>query len=169
MLTVPAEEVKTMRRTVPASLQARRMLIIPSTVGLITSFCNGNHMYVCTYMQVHEMTNVDLCSQSQKTDRTSGSLDSKSMGVATWKTPVQPLMASSKLPSSAMSAFHRDRRSGAPGRSSNGFVFSTFAGGHDTERIKVWLLLRMELDALRRRRRTRQCNSPGSRTVARTV
>jgi ribosomal protein S19 len=44
MLTVPAEEVKTMRRTVPASLQARMMLIIPSTVGLITSFCNGNHV-----------------------------------------------------------------------------------------------------------------------------
>lgn len=80
------------------------------------------------------MAYVDLCSQSQKTDRTSGSLDSKSMGVATWKTPVQPLMASSKLPSTARSAFHKDRRSVAPGRSSNGFVFLTFAGGHDTTR-----------------------------------
>ena len=29
-----------MRRTVPASLQARMMSSIPSTVGLITSFCN---------------------------------------------------------------------------------------------------------------------------------
>jgi hypothetical protein len=48
------------------------------------------------------------------------------MGVATWKTPVQPAMASSKLPSSLRSALQMDSRSLAPGSSSNGFVFSTF-------------------------------------------
>jgi hypothetical protein len=41
MLTVPAEEVKITRLTVPASLHALMMLSIPSTVGLITSFCRG--------------------------------------------------------------------------------------------------------------------------------
>lgn len=49
------------------------------------------------------------------------------MGVATWKTPVQPLMGSSKLPSSLRSAFQMESRSLAPGSSSNGFVFSTLA------------------------------------------
>ena len=39
-------------------------------------------------------------------NQTSGSLDSKSMGVATRKTPLHPLIASSNLPSSFRSAFH---------------------------------------------------------------
>lgn len=58
---------------------------------------------------------------------TSGSLDSKSIGVATWNTPVHSLMASSKLPCSLRSAFHSVSRSFAPGRSSNGFVLFWFA------------------------------------------
>jgi hypothetical protein len=46
MLTVPAEEVKTTRLTVPASLHALMMLSIPSTVGLITSFCGSIQFFL---------------------------------------------------------------------------------------------------------------------------
>lgn len=49
------------------------------------------------------------------------------MGVATWKTPVQPLIASSKLPSSARSAFQRVRCVSALGKSSKCFTFFTLA------------------------------------------
>ena len=58
----------------------------------------------------------------------SGSLDSKSMGVATWKTPLHPLIASSKLPSSFRSAFHGIRCVvDALGNSNKCFTFFIFS------------------------------------------
>lgn len=64
---------------------------------------------------------------------TSGSLESKSMGVATWKTPVHPLIASSKLPSSFRSAFHRVRCVDALGKSIKCFTFFTFSATHHNQ------------------------------------
>ena len=64
---------------------------------------------------------------------TSGSLDSKSMGVATWKTPVHPLIASSKLPSSFRSAFHSVRCVDALGKSIKCFTFFKFSATHHNQ------------------------------------
>jgi len=73
--------------------------------------------------------------RKKKYDRmkTSGSLDSKLMGVAKWKTPMHPLMASSKLPSSSRLAFHSESLLFAPPISSKCFTSFISSAPHHIE------------------------------------
>ena len=123
-LTVPAEEVNTTRLTVPASLQALMMLKTPLTVGLMISFYKQLGLeHIHREREREREREAACCKEKRINGATSGSLDSKSMGVATWNTPSHPLITSAKLPSSSKSALQIESRSADPGRSSRGLTF----------------------------------------------